>query len=176
MGVQSITTLPALAVTVGSAQLRGEIEIQSGLYLYNLGEGEDDWAIGIPGSSWCTYIKETDHLRILASPETDVTWVRSPKVDVSEYSTLWVEWISSSYLDCGRVYIGLSTEIDDYPWVWPVQLTVGTEDFMEDYQYPYLVRIDSLDISNATGEYFIAWGGNGSGGSNDSKVFRIWLE
>jgi len=175
MAIQSITTLPALAVTVGSAQLRGEVEIQSGLYLYNLGEGEDDWVIGISGSR-DILSKEADHLRISAYTESTATWVRSSKVDVSEYSTLWVEWFSSSDFDAGLVRIGLATAIDAVPGLWPVRLSVNTEDFMDDYQPPYLVRIDSLDISNATGEYFIAWGSFGSGYGNDSKVFRIWLE
>jgi hypothetical protein len=171
MGVQSITTLPALAVTVGSAQLRGEIVLGPSWpdaqgYIYNEGEHEEMWVVG-EASSGSVLTKELDHLKASCPEDRRGTWVTDVKVNVSNFSVLKVTWLYTNEWTSGGVTLGLATSKIGYAYI---------ASLAEYAWFDSTPRTSSLDISGVTGEYYVHFMTSGSMDQSIGRLYKIWLE
>jgi hypothetical protein len=149
-------------------------ELAGELYLYNEGEGEDNWVEGYSYRDG-SVSKESDHLKVYATSGEEQlaerTYVTDDPIDLTNYDTAYIDWkvgVSSLY---STGYFVASTDKNTSCTTYNTRVAINS----------YTSRVETqMDISGLTGNHYLRVHAVKSihpfASSITVYAYKIWLE
>ena len=141
-------------------------------WLYKEGnEFLTNWVAGfLQGTG--TQAKESDHLRLtLTGSDSQITYVTDGAIPLVNISTLFIEWAfdyTGSFPTSAYAALNVSTNKTANQGTYNAQILI---------QSPFARKIDTLNVSSLTGQYYIRGHNIWVGGATTNqtlRIYRVW--